>query len=164
MTQFFEDIVLGEPIELGAHEFTREEIVSFATRFDPQPFHMDEEAARDTFFGGLCASGWHTACVWMQLMAAERARSAAEATAAGRRAARHGPSPGFRHLRWLKPVYPGDVISYRCVPEEKIELKSRPAYGLLVSRNEGVNQHSDLVISFLGRLFVERRTPSPQQE
>lgn len=162
MTQFFEDIVLGAPIELGAHEFTTEEIVSFAARFDPQPFHLDAEAARDTFFGGLCASGWHTACVWMRLMAAERARAVAQAQAAGRRAARHGPSPGFRHLRWLKPVYPGDVIRYRSVPEEKLDVASRPAYGLLVSRNEGVNQHGDLVISFLGRLLVERQTPRAQ--
>jgi acyl dehydratase len=154
---FFEDIVVGEALELGAHTFTREEILSFARRFDPQPFHVDEDAARDSLFGGLCASGWHTVSAWMRLMARRRAEMVAEAEAAGRIVARYGPSPGLRELKWLKPVYPGDTIAYRSTAQEKVELRSRPEFGLLVSLNEGVNQEGDLVISFLGNVFVERR-------
>lgn len=159
MSAFFEDIVIGETVDIGAHAFTRDEIVSFAGRYDPQPFHLDEEAARESLFGGLCASGWHTAFVWMQLMAAHRARAAEEAAAAGEPAAAYGPSPGIRDLQWLKPVYAGDVVHYSSTPREKIELRSRPGHGLLVSRNEGVNQNGEPVIRFLGQLFVERRVP-----
>lgn len=157
MSQYFEDVVIGQAVEIGSHQFTREDILAFATRFDPQRFHVDEEAARDSLFGGLCASGWHTACVWMRLMAAHRASMVAAVAAAGERPAGHGPSPGIRELKWLKPVYPGDVIAYRSTPEEKRELRSKPDWGLLVTRNEGVNQRGELVISFLGQLFVERR-------
>lgn len=157
MTHFFEDIVIGEPIELGAHRFTREEILSFARRFDPQRFHLDEEAAKDTIFGGLCASGWHTASVWMRLMVAHRARIVDEITASGANPARQGPSPGLRELKWLKPVYPGDTIAYRSTPREKVELSSKPDWGLLVTFNEGVNQEGDRVISFIGQVFIERR-------
>lgn len=164
MAHYFEDIVIGETVELGSHLFTREDILSFATRFDPQRFHVDEEAAKDSLFGGLCASGWHTACVWMRLMAAHRARTAAAIAEAGRRPAQHGPSPGIRELKWLKPVYPGDVIAYRSTPEEKRGLRSRPGWGLVVTRNEGMNQKGEMVISFLGQLFVERRVPATGPE
>lgn len=160
MTLYFEDIKIGEAIELGSHLFTREEIISFASRFDPQRFHVDEAAAKESLFGGLCASGWHTACVWIRLMAEQRAKAAADIERAGARAARHGPSPGIRELKWLKPVYPGDTISYRTTPQQKIDLRSRPGSGLLVSFNEGINQDGERVISFLGNLFVERRAPA----
>lgn len=162
MSAYFEDIRVGEAIDLGAHTFTREEILSFAQRFDPQPFHVDEAAAKESLFGGLCASGWHTAMVWMQLMAAYRARAAAEAEASGRRPAVYGPSPGIRALKWMKPVYPGDVVRYSSTPQEKIALKSRPGHGLLISYNEGVNQDGEPVISFLGQLFIERRAPAEE--
>lgn len=164
MTLYFEDIRIGEAIELGTHLFTREEIVSFASRFDPQRFHLDEAAAKESLFGGLCASGWHTACVWIRLMAEQRAKAAAEIASDGGHAARHGPSPGISELKWLKPVYPGDVISYRSTPQKKIDLRSRPTSGLLVSFNEGTNQDGERVISFLGNLFVERRAPASTTE
>lgn len=157
MTQYFEDIAIGEPIELGSKLFTRDEIVDFASKYDPQRFHVNEEAAKDTLFGGLCASGWHTACAWMQLMAAHRARTVEACKRDGIRPAGHGPSPGIRDLKWLKPVYPDDVITYRCTPSEKIELRSKQDWGLLISQNEGTNQNGDLVFSFIGQLFVERK-------
>ncbi|MGI9384589.1 MAG: MaoC family dehydratase [Methyloligellaceae bacterium] len=157
MSTYFEDFVVGATIDLGSHAFTAEDIVSFARRFDPQLFHLDHEMAKETIFGGLCASGWHTAAVWMRLMVQYRKRTAAEIAAAGGTPPRLGPSPGFRELKWLKPVYAGDVIAFRSTPEDKIELKSRPEWGLLVTRNEGANQSGDLVLSFLGQVFVERR-------
>ncbi|MDH3580861.1 MAG: MaoC family dehydratase [Hyphomicrobiales bacterium] len=159
MTNYFEDFVIGERAEIGSHRFTREDILSFAERFDPQRFHVDEELAKESLFGGLCASGWHTACVWMRLMAAHRAAVADKIEASGEPPARRGPSPGIRELKWLKPVYVNDVISYRSTPQEKIELGSKPDWGLLLTLNEGENQNGELVISFLGQLFVERRPP-----
>lgn len=157
MSDYFEDVTIGETVELGSHRFTREDIMSFASRFDPQRFHVDEAAAQDSLFGGLCASGWHTACIWMRLMAAHRAKLAEEVAASGRIPAPRGPSPGLRELKWLKPVYPGDVITYRSTPQEKIELNSKPDWGLLVTFNEGVNQDGERVFSFIGQLFVARR-------
>ena len=70
------------------------------------------------------------------------------------------PSPGIRDLKWLKPVYPGDVITYRCTPTEKIDLRSKPGWGMLISKNEGFNQNDDLVFSFVGQLIVEKRGAS----
>lgn len=159
--QFFEDIRLDETVELGTHRFTRDEIIDFASRFDPQRFHLDEAAAAQSLFGGLCASGWHTACVWMQLMAAYRARVIAEMTAAGEPVARHGPSPGIRELKWIKPVYVDDEITYRWTPLERADVAKRPELGMLVSLNEGLNQKGELVFSFIGQFFVERRAASP---
>jgi acyl dehydratase len=157
LSRFFEDIVVGEAMDLGAHTFTREEILSYARRFDPQHFHVDEEAARDSLFGGLCASGWHTISVWMRLFIREQERIAEELARAGAPAARLGPSPGIRELKWLKPVYPGDVITYTTVPEEKIDMPLQPEWGLLHLTAEGVNQAGDPVVSFRGWVYVERR-------
>ncbi|MEC9367384.1 MAG: MaoC family dehydratase [Pseudomonadota bacterium] len=160
MTYYFEDIEIGETAELGTHLFTEEDILSFARRFDPQRFHVDPVAAKDSLFGGLCASGWHTASVWMRLMvrhqAALAARSGSEAFA---HQARLGASPGFRQLKWLKPVYPGDTIAYRSTITEKVELDSRPGWGLVCTLAEGFNQKGEPVISFVGQVFVERRSP-----
>jgi acyl dehydratase len=163
MSRFFEDIRIGEQMRLGTHVFTREEIVRFARRFDPQPFHLDEGAAAAGPFGGLIASGWHTGAVWVRLMVEHRQRGAeAEATTPGTHRARHGPSPGLRELKWLVPVRPGDTISYSTRVTGKIDLASRPGWGIVVSRNEGVNQNGETVLSFLGEVFVERRAPPAQ--
>ena len=102
--KFFEDIRVGEVSELGRHTFTAEDIKAFAARFDPQPFHLDEAAAARSHFGRLCASGWHTACVWMRLMIAYRRREDEELRARGEAVGRLGPSPGFRDLAGLPPV------------------------------------------------------------
>src|SRR5690554_1859971 len=110
---YFEDIAVGDVYEVGRHTFSAEEIKSFARRFDPQYFHVDEEAAKSSHFGALCASGWHTALAWMRLMVAYRRREAEAAHASGRPVGRMGPSLGFRELKWLKPVYAGDTIEYR---------------------------------------------------
>ena len=155
--QFFEDIRIGQRSEIGRHTFTAEEIKRFAARYDPQPFHLDETAAERSHFGALCASGWHTAAVCMRLLVARKDRVVAELKERGEPVATWGPSPGFRDLKWLKPVYVGDTITFANEPIEKRESKSRPGWGLLFSRNTGTNQHGELVYSFIGSAFIERR-------
>ncbi len=158
MSRYFEDIRLGEQIEIGSYLFTQENIIDFARQFDPQPFHIDAEQAAQSHFGGLIASGWHTASVWMKLMIAYQDKQARERNIPqqGERP-QFGPSPGFRDMKWLAPVRAGDTISYKSRVVEKIELQSRPNWGLLVSRNEGANQNGCCVFSFLGQVFIARR-------
>jgi acyl dehydratase len=159
MSNYFEDLAVGTTAELGSHTFTRQEIVDFAHRFDPQPFHLDEAAARESLFGALCASGWHTAAVWLRLALDFRRREAELLAFRGERPARYGPSPGFENLRWLKPVFVGDTIRFTTRIKDKIDLRSRPEVGLVLSENEGFNQNGELVFSVVGKVFVERRTP-----
>jgi len=156
--KFFEDIQVGETTAIGRYIFTAENIKAFAARFDPQPFHLDEEAAARSHFGALCASGWHTACVWMRLLIDYRRREDDERRARGEAVAQLGPSPGFRDLQWLKPVYVGDTISYGTEVLDTRPLNSRPGWGMIFVRNTGVNQHGELVISFVSSAFVERRS------
>ncbi|HEV7327084.1 MAG TPA: MaoC family dehydratase [Bosea sp. (in: a-proteobacteria)] len=152
---FFDELVIGESYELGSLVFTPEEIVAFARSFDPQPFHMDEEAARNSSFGSLCASGWHTAAGWMAAMVSHRRRQ--EAALAPAAAPRLGPSPGFKNLRWLKPVYAGDRITYHSTVADKRASVSRPDWGLFFHHNTGVNQKGETVFSFDGCVFIERK-------
>jgi acyl dehydratase len=154
-TRFFEEIEIGESHELGSFVFTAEEIVAFARAFDPQPFHLDEAAARNSSFGRLAASGWHTGSVWMAAMVSHRKRQVA--AAAPGKAARLGPSPGFKNLRWSKPVYVGDRITFSSTVIDTRASASRPQWGLFSHRNAGVNQHGEEVFSFEGSVFVERR-------
>jgi acyl dehydratase len=155
--KYFDDIRVGERIEVGRHTFTAEDIKSFAARFDPQPFHLDEAAAARSHFGALCASGWHTACTWMRLMIEHRRREDEEMRARGEAVAKLGISPGFRELKWLKPVYVGDTISYDSEVVEMRPLNSRPGWGLMTSRNTGTNQRGEPVLSFISTAFIERR-------
>jgi acyl dehydratase len=156
---FFEDRVIGETGDLGSHTFMRAEIIDFARRFDPQPFHLDEEAAKASLFGGLCASGWHTAAQFIRGIVTTRQSVNAEALARGARLATYGPSPGFRDLKWLKPVYVGDTISYRMRLTEKIDLKTRPNRGLLASVVQGRNQKGEIVLSVNSLILADRRQP-----
>ena len=157
--KFFEDIVIGERSELGRHTFTADDIKRFARKYDPQPFHLDEKAAANSHFGALCASGWHTGAVWMRLMVDHKRHEDEVRRARGEPVAELGPSPGFRELKWLKPVYVGDTIAFASEVIETRPSKSRPQWGLVFSRNTGTNQKGDLVISFIGSALVERRTP-----
>ena len=159
--KFWEDIVVGELDELGRHTFTAEGIKTFARRFDPQAFHLDEAAAARSHFGALCASGWHTASTWMRLMVEHKRRESDARRARGEANARLGPSPGFRELKWQKPVYAGDTIAYSTEVVEKRASNSRPGWGLLSIRNAGVNQKGEPVISFISVVFVERRPAAP---
>jgi acyl dehydratase len=150
--KYFEDLVMGGRLELGSYNFTEEEIIRFARQFDPQPFHIDPAAARASHFGALVASGWHTVAVWMKLMVEGRASREAE----GERSA-FGPSPGFRNLEWLAPVYVGDTLAYSTTLTDKIDLKSRPEWGIVRSRNEAVNQKGVVAMRFIGQAFCLRR-------
>jgi acyl dehydratase len=129
---FFEDRRIGETTDFGRHTFGRDEIVAFAREFDPQPFHVDEAAARASLFGALCASGWHTGAIFIHELVTHRLKRTRPPQPSERQAM-YGPSPGFRNLRWPKPVYVGDAIEFRARLAEKIDLKSRPNRGILVS-------------------------------
>jgi acyl dehydratase len=155
----FEDAGIGETADLGSHTFTREEIIDFARRFDPQPFHLDEDAARASLFGGLCASGWHTAAHFIRGIVTTRETANAKALAGGVRLVAYGPSPGFRDLRWPRPVYVGDTVSYRTRLIEKIDLKSRPNRGLLANAVQGRNQKGELVFAVTSLILADRRQP-----
>lgn len=156
--QYFEDLQIGVRSDLGRHTFTAAEIKAFAAGYDPQPFHVDETAAAVSHFGHLCASGWHTAAMWMRLMVDHLRRDDEARRARGEPVAELGPSPGFRDLRWLKPVYAGDTVSYASEVVETRVLNSRPGWGLMTIRNTGANQHGELVISFVSTAFVECRS------
>jgi acyl dehydratase len=128
----FDDIEIGDVAEFGSHTFTAKAIKRFAAAYDPQPFHLDEEAAAAGLFGALTASGWHTTAVMMKLIAAA-------GTADGQDGASRGPSPGFDDLRWLRPVFAGDTLTYQAIVTAKRESRSRPGWGIVSSRFEAHN-------------------------
>ncbi len=154
---YYEDIEIGAREEIGSHTFTAEAIKRFARMYDPQYFHVDENAAKRSHFGGLVASGWHTGSVWMGLAVRHRDRLAAERRARGEPVAELGPSPGFRDLRWLKPVQAGDTVVYSSEVVEKRESASKPAWGIVYFKNTGTNQKGELVLSYISTVFIERR-------
>lgn len=155
--KYFDDLRVGDLLMTGSHTFNAEEIKSFATRFDPQLFHMDEEAAAKSHFGALCASGWHTAAAWMRLMIDQQREIVDAMTVRGETIPKRGPALGLRDLKWLKPVYVGDTITYRSEVTELRVSNSRPGFGLLTLLTTGVNQEGAAVISFYSTTFAERR-------
>lgn len=155
--RFFEDLQVGQRRELGSYTFTAEEIKRFAIQFDPQRFHLDEEEGRRSLFGGLAASGWHIGSVCMKLIVADHQRLLEIARTRGEPIALGGPSPGFRDLRWHKPVLAGDTISFSSEIDSLRESASRPEWGILQARNTGINQRDELVFSVLASAFVPRR-------
>ena len=134
--RYFEEVELGETIETGRRTLEPDEIIAFAEKFDPQPFHTDPEAAKQSFFGGLIASGWHTAAVMMRLQV-----EAMEVNMAGL------GSPGFDDLRWLKPVRPGDTIRVRLTCVEKTPSRSRADIGSCRFKTEVLNQNDEVVMT-----------------
>jgi acyl dehydratase len=155
--RFFEDLEIGQRRELGSFTFTAELIKKFATQFDPQRFHLDEEEGRKSLFGGLAASGWHVGSVCMKLLVADGQRLSKEAAARGEKVAIWGPSPGFRELRWIKPVLAGDTIHFASEIETLRSSEKRPEWGIAQARNTGTNQRGDMVFSLLATAFVPRR-------
>ena len=145
-TLYFEDFAPGQTYQLGTHEMTRSEIVEFARKFDPQPFHLDEDAGAASPFGGLIASGWHTASVFMRLYVDALLSDAASMG-----------SPGIQQLRWLQPVRPGDVLSGRFVVEDVQPSSRRDDRGTVFFRGEVTNGEGQIVLSMAGRGYFARR-------
>lgn len=145
---YFEDFQAGMVFELGERVLSKEEIVAFAAEYDPQPFHVDEEAAEESAFGGLIASGWHTASVFMRLYV----------DALLSRAASMG-SPGVEELRWLKPVRPGDTLRARLTVLDTASSERNPNRGTVHIYSEVLNQHGDAVMNMKARgLFARHGT------
>jgi acyl dehydratase len=150
---YWEDMAAGSVRDLGTVTMSAQEIKDFARQFDPQPFHLDEEAGRQSIFGALCASGWHTCALAMKLTVEN---FLLEAASMG--------SPGLESLRWLKPVYPGDTLRLQQSVVESRALRSRPDVGLVRSRWEMFNQGGDKVMQMEGYGMFRRRHRATEQE
>ena len=144
---------IGETVELGSHTFTPDAIKTFARKYDPQPFHVDEEAAKKSVLGGLCASGWHTASVWMKRNVAIGMDSGPWEGPGPR--PEFGPSPGFKNLKWLKPVYAGETVRYTRKTLDHRPLVSRPGWRVLSLISEGFDSTGDKVIEFESAVLVK---------
>lgn len=144
--RYFEDFTSGQVIELGRHTITKDEIIAFAKQFDPQVFHLDEDGAKKTIYGGLIASGWHTGSLTMRLLYEGLVK---DTVSLG--------SPGVDELRWLKPVRPGDTLSVRLTVTECIPSRSKPDRGIIKSVIEMRNQHGEVVVSSKGMSLFGRR-------
>jgi acyl dehydratase len=146
--QYYEDIEVGETQEFGEYHVTEEEVIEFAEKYDPQPFHTDPEAAKASPYGELIASGWHTAAMCMRMLAdgpiTERASMGAR---------------GVDELRWRQPVTPGDTLHLRTEVIEKRVSEGTPSRGYVNSRMEGRNQDDEVVISWIGLGMIEVRDP-----
>jgi acyl dehydratase len=156
---YFEDRQIGELTDLGVHTFAKDEIIAFARAYDPQPFHLDEAAAKVSLFGALCASGWHTAAYAVRGNILARLEGNEQAGARGIRLAAYGPSPGFRNLSWFKPAYVGDTLEYRGRLAQKIDLKSRPDRGIVATDIQARNQKGEIVFAVTSQILAERREP-----
>ena len=145
--QYFEDIEVGRTASFGSYAVTREEVMDFAAKYDPQPFHLSDEAAAQTHFGRLSASGWHTCAMVMSMVVANLKEN--QQAGLG--------SPGIDELKWVKPVYPGDTL--RCETEilEKRMSASRPEMGIFKSRMRVFNQYDVMVMTFVSNGLVATR-------
>jgi acyl dehydratase len=144
--RYLEDFRVGEVLEYGSCGVTREEILEFARRYDPQPFHVDEEAAKKSIYGGLIASGWHTTAMLMRLMVDGMINGSSSMG-----------SPGIDEIRWLKPVRPGDTLSLRGVVLEVVPSRSKPDRGHIRTAYEAFNQHGEKVLTMISRGIFARR-------
>ena len=144
---YFEDLEPGTTASFGSYEVTRDEVIQFASKYDPQPFHLSDEAAATTHFGRISASGWHTCAMVMRMMVDNITE---------RRQAGLG-SPGLDELRWLKPVYPGDTLRVETTLLDKTQSRSRPEMGSFRSEVKVFNQHDALVATMKSIGLIRRR-------
>lgn len=154
---FYEDLKPGMLTDLGGHPFIENEIIRFASAYDPQYFHLDPVAAKRSLFGGLCASGWNTSANWMRLFARHRQYLSDLMETEGKPVPQLGPSPGFSNLKWLKPVFSGDIVRYRSILVDKRPSLSRTSWGLVFHHNTGANQHGEKVFEFDSVIFWQKR-------
>jgi acyl dehydratase len=157
MMRFYDDLRVGDRIELGSHLFTADDIKVFARQFDPQPFHVDDDEGVRSHFGALVASGWHTASMWMRKLVDYHKREAELMRGRGERIPEVGPSPGFRDLRWYKPVFVGDTVTYSYQVIAMRASRSMPTRGVVTVLGGGTNQRGVRVFSLESVTFVERR-------
>lgn len=144
---YFEDLKVGTETYFGSYEVTREEVLEFAHKYDPQPFHISDEEAAKTHFGRIAASGWHTAAMTMAVIA----RHVVEHRQAGL------GSPGIDELRWRKPVFPGDTLHVRGTIMEKTPSRSRPEMGSFRTHTSVTNQDDQTVMTFTSIVLIRRR-------
>jgi len=150
---YWEDFPIGKVIEFGGLAVTQEDIIRFAREFDPQPFHLDPEAAQHSTFGGLIASGWHTCALVMRMMCDAYLLESASLG-----------SPGVENIRWMKPVRPGDTLRVRNVVLDARPLESRPNVGLVRNRWSVFNQNDEEVMQMEGYGMFKRRANSARHE
>ncbi|MCO6185455.1 MaoC/PaaZ C-terminal domain-containing protein [Rhizobium sp. L1K21] len=143
---------VGEPVVIGSYTFSEADIVRFARKFDPQYFHTDPERAKESVLGGLCASGWHVCSAWMQVNLKFLFAEFAKLAAAGKAPPKMGPAMGFRDLKWLKPVYAGDTVTYSNTFLSQTDAPAREDRVINEILCEGVNQRGEKVISFIPRV------------
>jgi acyl dehydratase len=144
---YFEDLEIGSETDFGSYDVTREEVLDFARRYDPQPFHLSDEEAAKTHFGRIAASGWHTCAMTMAVIARK---------VVGEEQAGLG-SPGVDELRWLKPVYPGDTLHVRGTIVEKTPSRSKPDIGSFRTETIVTNQDDVPVMRFTSIVLIRRR-------
>jgi acyl dehydratase len=144
--RYWEDFQIGEVTELGPVDVPEEELLAFARRYDPQPFHIDAEAARTGPFGGLIASGWHTTAIFMGMFVRGVLLDAASMG-----------SPGVEEIRWTVPVRPGDRLTARVTIVDSRPSETNPRRGTVITANEVFNQHGELVMTLKARGFFARR-------
>ncbi|HVM21713.1 MAG TPA: MaoC family dehydratase [Sphingomicrobium sp.] len=147
---YFEDLEVGAESHFGSYAVTREEVLDFARKYDPQPFHLSDEEAAKTHFGRIAASGWHTCAMTMAVVA----RYAVDHRQAGL------GSPGIDELRWKKPVYPGDTLHVSGKIIEKTPSRSRPEIGSFRTHMTVANQDGETVMSFTSIVLIRRRPDS----
>jgi acyl dehydratase len=152
--QYFEDIAVGAKASFGAYAVDRDEVIAFAEKYDPQPFHLSEEEAAKTHFGRLSASGWHTCAMMMAMLVANLKENAQAGLG----------SPGMDELRWLKPVYPGDTLRMATEVLEKRASASRPEMGIFKSRVTVFNQHDVAVMTMVSNGLVATRPTGSSPE
>jgi acyl dehydratase len=145
--QYFEDLEIGTETEFGSYAVTREEVLEFARKYDPQPFHLSDEEAARTHFGRIAASGWHTCAMVMAVIA----RHVVEHEQAGL------GSPGIDELRWRRPVYPGDTLHVRGKIADKTPSRSKPEIGSFRSDTTVTNQDGEPVLTFTSIVLIRRR-------
>ena len=150
----YDHIKPGLVLELGSHVFEADSINRFAGKFDPQPFHLDENAASNSLFGGLCASGWHSLSVWMRLNVDTGRKLLETNSGYTGPVPEFGFSPGVKNIKWARPIYAGDTITYRTTVTGKWMLTSKPGWGYIAKHSEAFNQHGDRVLEFDGGVFL----------
>ena len=152
---YFEDLEIGAETYFGSHEVTRDEVLDFARKYDPQPFHLSDEAAAKTYFGRLAASGWHTCAMTMGVIVRHFGTGEGQAGLG---------SPGVDELRWLRPVYPGDTIHVRGKIVDKTPSRSKPEIGSFRTETTVTNQDDVPVLRFTSIVLIQRRAEGQSRD